>query len=591
MNSRAYDRLSVSAPPIAAPRKAPITGGTERKLQLRVAEKPEREAIYRMRHSVYASELAQHSENPQGRLSDPLDNFNVYLIAVLRDQIVGFISITPPGHSIYSIDKYLSRDALPFTLDDRTYELRLLTVDTSHRRGKIAALLIYASFRWVEAHGGTRIVAIGRTDLLDFYRKTGLQHTGIQVHSGAITFELMSATISRAREFVKRHDHLLKTIVGSVDWQIGIPPTKSVPSFHGGAFFEAIGDDFSSLGKRRDIINADVLDAWFPPSPMVVKSIQEHLPWLLHTSPPTECDGMIRTIATTRCVGVECVLQGAGSSDLIYRAFPHWLTSTSRVLVIDPTYGEYVHVLENVVGCQVDRLFLNQQDGYVFEPSRLKQYFDTPYDLIIVVNPNNPTGLHAQREHLEDVLGRAPAQTRVWVDETYIEYVGDDQSLERFAAATKNVVVCKSMSKVYALSGLRVGYLCGSPEMLEPLRSLTPPWVVGLPAQLAAVIALQEPEYYQKRYRQTHELRTNLADQLINVTGFEVLRGVANFLLCRLPSNGTDAATLIERCREHGLFLRDASVTASRLGPKAFRIAVKDEATNHRMVEILQRVL
>ncbi len=122
------------------------------------------------------------------------------------------------------------------------------------------------------------------------------------------------------------------------------------------------------------------------------------------------------------------------------------------------------------------------------------------YDLIILVNPNNHTGGHVPRETLEEAMQRAALRTRTWIDETYVEYAGPDQSLERLAARTENVLVCKSMSKVYALSGARVAYLCGAPHHLEALRRVTPPWAVGLPAQVAAVMALQDPDCYTVRY-------------------------------------------------------------------------------------------
>ena len=125
------------------------------------------------------------------------------------------------------------------------------------------------------------------------------------------------------------------------------------------------------------------------------------------------------------------------------------------------------------------------------------------YDLIVLVNPNSPTGCYTRREQLEPVLRRAPVDTRIWVDETYLEYASAAQSLERFAAGSENVVVCKSLSKVYALSGARAAYLCAGPHQLEALRSLTPPWSVSLPAQVAAVNALQDPEYYARQYRKT----------------------------------------------------------------------------------------
>src|SRR3954465_3465127 len=105
---------------------------------------------------------------------------------------------------------------------------------------------------------------------------------------------------------------------------------------------------------------------------------------------------------------------------------------------------------------------------------------------------------------------------------TYIEYAGTKESMERFAVGSENVLVCKSMSKVYALSGARVAYLCGGAHQLEELRAITPPWVVSLPAQVAAVKALGDPEYYAARYAETALLRQHLSEQLERL-GWDVL--------------------------------------------------------------------
>src|SRR5581483_12381039 len=99
--------------------------GPAPRTRIALATAQDRAAIYRLRHAVYASELRQHAENAEGRLTDPLDAFNVYLVAKLGNSVAGFISITPPGRAL-SIDKYLPRDALPFPCDDGLYEVRLL---------------------------------------------------------------------------------------------------------------------------------------------------------------------------------------------------------------------------------------------------------------------------------------------------------------------------------------------------------------------------------------------------------------------------------------------------------------------------------
>jgi histidinol-phosphate/aromatic aminotransferase/cobyric acid decarboxylase-like protein len=203
------------------------------------------------------------------------------------------------------------------------------------------------------------------------------------------------------------------------------------------------------------------------------------------------------------------------------------------------------------------------------------------------VNPNSPTGQHIPRIDLERILKLVSCNTKVWVDETYIEYAGDNQSIEEFAARSDNVIVCKSMSKVYALSGARVAYLCGPARLLGQLRGLTPPWAVSLPGQIAAVAALQDPNYYAARYEETHQLRNELASELSRFVGWEILPGVANFLLCQLPESGPDAASLVRHCRTQGLYLRDAGAMGWSLGRHSLRIAVKDKETNERMLRII----
>jgi histidinol-phosphate/aromatic aminotransferase/cobyric acid decarboxylase-like protein len=102
------------------------------------------------------------------------------------------------------------------------------------------------------------------------------------------------------------------------------------------------------------------------------------------------------------------------------------------------------------------------------------------------------------------------------------------------------------------------------------------------------VNALLDPGYYAARYAETRALREEFAIALQSLS-WDVFPGVANFLLCHLPV-AASAAEVVEKCRAHGLFLRDASTMGSQLGRHAVRIAVKDSATNLRMCQILRAV-
>lgn len=569
--------LSVAQPQAAGLR---LTSGTA----------ADREEIYRLRHKVYAEELGQHAVRDAKALQDALDERNVYLVAKEDSRIVGFISLTPPGGASYSIDKYFARTELPIAVNAGTWEVRLLTVVSEHRRRELAGLLMYAALRWVEAHEGQTIVAIGRQEILGMYVRSGLNQTGLRTISGSVAYEFLHATVAELNANLPTLQPTLKRAESKVGWELPMPFKKPAACFHGGAFFNAIGEDFAHLERRHEIVNADVLDAWFDPAPGVIQALQEHLPWLAKTSPPTDCGGLRETVARHRGVSEASVLVGAGSSDLMFRVLPQWLRPTSRVLMLDPAYGEYAHILEKVIGCQVDRLPLSRTNGYLVPLTQLADRFQHGYDLIVLVNPNSPTGRHLSRAELLPLLKALAPSTRLWIDETYTDYVAPHESMEDVAAASQQIVVCKSLSKVYALSGLRAAYLCGPPMLLESLRAVTPPWVVSLPAQVAAVRALQDPAYYADRYAETRQLRETFSTKL-QALGLDVVPGCANFLLCHLRENQPTAAELVSACRADGVFLRDASIMGQAMGNRAVRLAVKPLEQQARILAALQRAL
>jgi histidinol-phosphate/aromatic aminotransferase/cobyric acid decarboxylase-like protein len=375
--------------------------------------------------------------------------------------------------------------------------------------------------------------------------------------------------------------------------------------FHGGAFFEAIGEEFDDLARRTAIVNADVLDAPFPPSPRVLAALRADLDWLVRTSPPVHAEGLRRVIARVRGLPESSLALGAGSSDLIFRAFTRWLSPKSRVLVVDPSYGEYAHVAEQVVGATVERFELAVRDRFALDLDALSRRVEAAgangrtFDLVVLVHPNNPTGTVLQPGALERFLDRVPESTITWIDEAYVDYADSKLTVEAKAAASRNVVVCKTLSKAYALSGMRVAYLVGPEALVADLRRATPPWCIGLPAQVAAVAALESEEWYRDRRAEVHAWRAQLRRDLeraLQGRGVDLFDSCANWLLLRLPdlegeSSRSAASRLVECCRRRGVFLRDAGATSRVLADRFVRIAVRTPPENRRIVAAIVAAL
>ena len=561
------------------------------KLHLSLATDCQRIEIDRIRHDIYAKELGQFDARADGVLTDRAEVKSVYVTAFENGTLVGFVGITPPTSPRYSVDHYLSRHDIPVQFDKRLYEIRALTVIDPARGSLTAPALMYAAFRWIQAQGGEQLMAIGHRKVVGMYQRMGMKRMDRSFHCGHLEYELLAAPVSAVDAKLTRFESRLNRLEKQIEWQLDASFHRPSECYHGGAFFNAIGNRFDDLNRRNEIINADVLDAWFPPCPSAQQALLDHMDWIMRTSPPNHAEGLVQTITETRGVAPENILLGGGSSPLIFMAFRHWLNPSSRILLFDPTYGEYAHVLEKVVGCQVGRFQLHRSEGYQLNTEKLAHKLAENYDLFVWVNPNSPTGRHVPQQAVENVLRQTPPSTRIWIDETYIEYAGREHSMESFAAKNENAVVCKSMSKVYSLSGLRVGYLCGSPKLLNPLRALTPPWSVSLPAQIAAVHALQSPCYYEDRYEETHQLRSELEQGLKQIGIQEIVPGVANFILFHLRNDHPDSASVISRCQEQGLYVRDAAEMGTSMGDRAIRIAVKDAETNRRMLKILNCAL
>ena len=565
-------------------------GTPSSKIELSLANEIDREYIYAIRYEVYTKELGQHPENESERLTDKLDTVNYYIVAKYHGQIVGFVSITPPNSVGYSIDKYFNRKDLPLVFDNGLFEIRLLTVIERMRGSHVGALLCYGALCHILSLKGQTIVAIGRLEILDIYLQTGMKSLSLQVSSGKVTYELLTAKINDLIKII-RLQKIFSHLEKRVNWKLaGVNSLHHGSCYHGGAFFETIGDEFDDLRKKTGVINADVLDAWFDPAPGVLAVIENNLAWSLKTSPPTNSDGMRRMLAKARDVQEANILPGAGSSDLIFLGLRYWLHPESRVLILDPMYGEYAHVFEKVIGCHVDRFYLSRTKNYTVELDELADCLKNNYDWVILVNPNSPTGQNIETGKLLPVIKATSETTRFWIDETYVDFVDPTQSLEQFAVSSVNVMICKSMSKAFALSGVRCAYLCGPENLIGELAKISPPWAVSLPGQIAACEALRNIPYYKGKWDQTHQLRKNLAFELQNL-GWDVVPGCANFLLCHLPQNQPEAKILILASQKHKLYLRDVSNMGHCFDNRTLRIAVKDAATNSAMINILKITL
>lgn len=299
--------------------------------------------------------------------------------------------------------------------------------------------------------------------------------------------------------------------------------------------------------------------------------------------PDPLCRGLRHGIAEKTGIPVEQILCGNGAADLIFRAVlarrPH------RALLTAPTFAEYGAALQTA-GCQTVYYDLREENGFVLD-SGILEAIQPGMDMVFLCQPNNPTGVTAPRSMLLQVLERCQAVGALLVlDECFCDFLDEPtaHSLTGDLQSTKNLLILKSFTKLYAMAGVRLGYcLSSDPALLEAMALAGPPWSVSLLAQAAGLAALGETDYVQQVRILIRTERLWLIAALEDL-GLRVIHGEANYLLFQC---GTPLAVPLEK---KGILLRECG-NYRGLDETWYRTAVRTHKENKRLIQALREVL
>lgn len=312
--------------------------------------------------------------------------------------------------------------------------------------------------------------------------------------------------------------------------------------------------------------------------------------------PDPDATALCAAVAEREGVLPEQVLCGNGAADLLYRYF--LAVRPGRTLVLEPAFSEYEKALALTDGETIP-VFLKAEEGFAWT-EHLLSHLTPDLDLFVLCSPGNPTGVSAPPELLERVLDRcAELGIAVLWDASFLDF---SKSPERYRAILENawekgqaLTVLNSFTKLYALAGLRLGYLLSSDtDLLAKVKATGAPWSVSTAAQAAGLAALPCEEYVT-------ELKTYIAREkqylveALQAFGFRPLptdgeRGYvesdANFLLFR-----TEREDLADVLEEHyDLVLRRAE-TFRGLDAHWCRMAVRAHDDNETLMNALKEVL
>jgi histidinol-phosphate aminotransferase len=266
--------------------------------------------------------------------------------------------------------------------------------------------------------------------------------------------------------------------------------------------------------------------------------------------PDPGCKALTGALARALDVDEGRIVVGAGSVSLLQLLFQAVGEPGAEVVYAWPSFELYP-VLAQLAGVASMRVPLARE---THDLRLMAKRISSRARLVVVCNPNNPTGTVAPGEELDDLLSLIPPTCLVAFDEAYFEYVRDPgtRSALDFCAAHPNVVVLRTFSKAYGLAGLRVGYLVGDSRVTTRLRKGLLPYSVAAVAQAAAVAALDLADQLSARVEDTCRERTRVSEAL-RTAGWEIPPSQANFIWLPLLQK---AALFGEWCTRRGVAVR-----------------------------------
>jgi histidinol-phosphate aminotransferase len=331
----------------------------------------------------------------------------------------------------------------------------------------------------------------------------------------------------------------------------------------------------------KDVIKLASNENPLGPSPKAVKAMQDTL---LSTNfyPDAVSYQLRQALAKFLNVSFEQVVVGSGADNLILQLCMAYLDENCEVIASQSSFPVYDIYSKTMRATMVK----TPLKDYGLDLTAMANAITDKTKIIFVCNPNNPTGTIVSQAEVDEFMKKVPDTCIVVFDEAYFEYVDAPDypdSMPYIHQGRKNVLILRTFSKIYGLSGIRLGYGIGDPELLAPLYKVKEPFAVNLLAQVAGIAALEDVEFVDSAKAINSQGRTYFYEQFERL-GLFYLKTYGNFILVEF---GPDALKIVDYLMTQGIILRPCA--AYNLSTFA-RVSIGTPEQNQRLISVLEKV-
>lgn len=369
---------------------------------------------------------------------------------------------------------------------------------------------------------------------------------------------------------------------------------KEKTDFHGGNIYKIFRE--KNIDKILDY-SSNINPYGLPEN--LKKEIFEKL-FVLERYPDPDYIELREKIAEKNNLNIENIIVGNGATEIIFLFMK--ILSPKKVLIVSPTFGEYERAIKASTlandSLEINYFELKETENFVLNVKNLETELENNYDLLILCNPNNPTGQFLKLKKLEEILKICEQKnTKLFVDEAFIEFVEDweNESIINSKENKENLFVIRAFTKFFAIPGLRLGYgICFNNNLLKKMLEKKEPWSVNNIADLAGKTVLDDENYIQKTKEWIKDQKKYMYENLNKIEGLRAYKTEVNFILLKIEDNllekGLDVKNLRKKMLEKGILIRDAS-NFIYLNKHYFRLAIKDKLNNEKVIETLTSIL
>ena len=301
--------------------------------------------------------------------------------------------------------------------------------------------------------------------------------------------------------------------------------------------------------------------------------------------PDVEYQQLHQALAAHHNVPPTWILAGNGETESIFTLVQG--LRPRRAMVVAPGFAEYRRALETV-DCAIETFFLREEDDWQLT-DRILPALTAGLDCLFLCTPNNPTGLLPDGALLTAIAERCRAlEIALVLDEAFLDFIPDEAGFIPRLAQYPHVWVLRSLTKFYAIPGLRLGYLLNSDERaVARLRQRQMPWSINAFAALAGEVVLNDHDYQQATFRWLADEGTRFYRALGEIEGLKVYPGRANYLFLRCERAEVDLQYAL---LEKQILIRSC---ANYLGldGRYFRVAIRSCEENQRLLTALRQAL